>query len=173
MTVEVAGERARVQLATWVREGAEVAPPTFSFADEEAGHQARDQAMRALAAGDTAVVRAGATVSFQPPEAIRELVDDSNPLGTGEITVLPADQVLPLRLEIETEDETLVRELDLRPVPPRHSAVVAFAGFDGQVLVEINITLLEKPSMSATLSLSASFDHDARALANARSSGKR
>lgn len=156
----VGDERTEVQVATWVREGAEVPLPALHFVDTEAGQRARLEAVKALARGEAAQVTEGAQLALHAPEVMRDLAPDPEALGAGAATLNPVDP-LPLRLAVETDEGRLERHLDMRPVPPRSGATVAFAGYSGAVLLEVNFTLLKEPSISANISFSAHFADDA------------
>lgn len=166
LIIEVGGERTKVNVATWVREGAEVELPSFFFTYDEAGQQARMEAVRTLARGEAAEVTQGARIRLQAPQAMRDLVPEPSALAGGTVTLYPGDPV-SVELEIETAEGKLERRLEMRPVGPRPDATVAFAGYSGGVLVEINFTLLEKPSISANITFSAHFGSDARENAEA------
>ena len=166
LVMEVGGERSKVNVATWPREGAQVEPPAFFFTDDEVGQSARMEAVRSLAHGEEAVVTQGAGLRLQAPQAMRDLVPDSSALTGGTVRLRPSEPV-SLELVVETHEGRLVRQLDMRPVPPRPGASAAFAGIGGGVLVEVNFTLLEEPTISANLTFSARFGRDARENAEA------
>jgi hypothetical protein len=166
LVMEVGGRRSKVNVATWPREGARVDLPAFFFTDDEAGQSARMEAVRSLARGEEAVVTHGARLRLHAPQAMRDLVPDASALTGGTVRLPPSDPV-SLELEVKTPDGELVRQLDMRPVPPRPGATLAVAGFSGGVLVELNFTLLAEPTISADLTFSAHFGSDARENAEA------
>jgi Restriction endonuclease len=166
LVMEVGGERSKVNVATWVREGAAIDLPSFFFTDDEAGQEARMEAVRALARGEVAEVSQGARIQLHAPQAMRDLVPDPSALAGGTVTLYPGDPV-NIELEVETAEGRLERSVDMRPVGPRPGATVAFAGYSGGVLVEVNFTLLETPSVSANISFYPNFGPDARENAEA------
>jgi hypothetical protein len=166
LVMEIGGERSKVNVATWAREGAQVDLPAFFFTDDEAGQRARMDAVRSLARGEAAVVTQGARLRLHAPQAMRDLVPDASALTGGTVRLPPSDPV-SLELEVQTAEGRLVRELEMRPVPPRPGVTLAFAGFSGAVLVEVNFTLLEEPTVSANLTFSAHFGSDVRENAEA------
>lgn len=151
MTMTVGDTRVRLRVAAWPREGAEVEDVAFSFNADEEGQKARRAAVQELADGKEAVVREGAQIRMHAPELFREGLEATGPT---EARLSPGDTI-PLLMEIHTPEDKLTVEVDLRPVPPPPGAAASFAGFAGQVLVEVNITLLEKPQMRAGISLTA------------------
>jgi hypothetical protein len=151
MTMTVGDTHVRLHVAAWPREGAEVEDVGFSFNADEEGQKARRRAVQELAEGKEAVVREGARIRMHAPELFREGLEATGPT---EARVSPGDTI-PLLMEIHTPEDRLTVEVDLRPVPPPPGAAASFAGFAGQVLVEVNITLLEKPQMRAGISLTA------------------
>jgi hypothetical protein len=151
MTMTVGDTRVRLHVAAWPREGAEVEDVGFSFRADEEGQKARRAAVQELAEGKEAVVRVGAQIRMHAPELFREGLEATGPT---EARLSPGDTI-PLLMEIHTPEDKLTVEVDLRPVPPPPGAAASFAGFAGQVLVEVTITLLEKPQMRAGISLTA------------------
>jgi hypothetical protein len=157
MTMSYGDEIARVEVATWPREGVEVEPPTFWFLDTEIGQKARLDAVRALAAGATATVREGAKLRLAAPKLFEEKLAAK---GGGEATLFPGDP-LPLKMELESDSENLDIDLEVRPVPPPPGAAAAFAGFGGGVLVEINLFLKEEPDLAVRILLHGEFTESA------------
>lgn len=151
MTMTVGDTRVRLHVAAWPREGAEVEDAGLSFNADEEGQKARRAAAQELAEGKEAVVREGAQIRMHAPELFREGLEATGPT---EARLSPGDAI-PLLMEIHTPEDKLTVEVDLRPVPPPPGAAASFAGLAGQVLVEISITLLEKPQMRAGISLTA------------------
>src|SRR4051812_36358476 len=91
---------------------------------------------------------------------MRDLAADPEMLGAGTAILNPGDPVL-MALELETPDERVRRQVEMRPVPPKPGATAAFGGYSGAVFVEVNFTLLEEPRISANISFSAHFGADA------------
>ncbi len=83
MTLAVGDERTEVQVATWVREGAEVSLPSLHFVDTEEGQRARLDAVKALARDEVAQVTEGVRLTLHPPEVMRDLAPDPPALGAG------------------------------------------------------------------------------------------
>jgi hypothetical protein len=166
ITMHVRGEESKVRVDAWVREGADVELPAFSFRDDEVGQAARVEAVKSLARGEEAVVTEGGQLRVQPPEVLRELMQEAAEME-GTITLGPGP-ALTLQVEIETNDgERLTRQLDIRPVPPPPGRRMTFAGYSGSVLLELNFELLERPTIRATINLSARFGASARENAEA------
>ncbi len=165
MMMSVGDTRTRLHVAAWPREGADVQGPTLSFKADEKGQKARRAAVQALAEGQEAIVREGAQIQMHAPKLFRKGLEETGPT---EASLSPGDTI-PLVMEIHTPDERMAFEVDLRPVPPPPGAAASFAGFAGKVLVEINIELLEKPRMLASVNLhgvpSSSPSESARAAA--------
>jgi hypothetical protein len=167
ISMRVGGDESRVRVDAWVRQGAEVELPAFSFRDDEQGQAARREAVRSLARGEPAVVTEGGQLRVQPPKLMRELMKEAAEMAEVEGT-LGAARPLGLELQIETRDgERTTRQLDIRPVPPPPGRHIAFAGYSGSVLVELNLELLESPTIRATLNLSAHLGPSARENAEA------
>jgi hypothetical protein len=167
ITMRVMGERSTVRVDAWVREGAEVELPAFSFRDDEEGQAARREAVKSLARGEEAVVTEGGQLRLsQAPELMREhLLEASEMEGTATLAVGP-----PLALELEIENrngERMTRHVDIRPVPPPPGRRMAFAGYSGSVLVELTFELLDRPTIRANITLSAHFGSGARENAEA------
>ena len=162
MTLVVGDERTEVQVSAFVREGAGVTLPTLFFMETEEGQQARRDAVRTLARGDKAVVTGGAQLAVQAPQMMRDLTGNQGKLSSGLVELQPGEPVA-LGLEVETEEGTLRRQLEMRPVPPQSGAAAAFAGYTGTVLLELNFVLLEPPSIRANISFSAHFGDSAAA----------
>jgi hypothetical protein len=162
MAIEIRGERSRVQIATWVRDGAEVARPTLSFNDDDAGEAARTAAVRKLAAGETATVTEGFSVAVVAPDIVKELTKDGA-FGPGSFDLVPGEP-LTVCLEIDVDGETLSYTLPLRPVP---GANAGWAAFVGRTLVELNFTLLEKPAIRASVGLRGDLEGTAAERAEA------
>jgi hypothetical protein len=162
LTVTVGDARTEVRVTTWARDGSNVPLPSMFFVDTEEGQEARLEAVRALARGEQATVTRGVQLTVHaPPQLLRDLAPDPNMLSSG-TAQLNAGEPLPLELEIETGEGRLRRKLEMRPVPPRPGATLAFAGYTGSVLVEVNFTLLEEPSISANITFSAHLGDGAR-----------
>jgi hypothetical protein len=161
LTVEVAGPRARVKVAAWPRQGADVQLPGFAFTDDDAGQAARDKAVRAWAHGDEAVISEGARAQFCAPELIRELLGDQTALQGGSIRI-PATKPFEAELDITTESETLSYRFQVRPVPPRPGAFDALAGYTADTFVEIGFALLDEQQSRATFTVSAHLGLSAR-----------
>jgi hypothetical protein len=162
LTLEVGDNRRRVQLSTWVREGADVADPSFSFNDDEAGQAARWEAVRQLARGDAATVESGVVLRFHVPELVKEALpaDARALMGAGRITIVPPEAI-ELELEIDHPDGRLVKSVSVRPVPPRPGGAAAYAGYTGCVLVELSVTAHEAPKVALDLKLSAEYGSEA------------
>jgi hypothetical protein len=159
LVMEMGDERVRVQVATWVREGAEVDPPNVWFADDEPGQSARMQAVRALARGEVAEVTSGLRMQLRAPQVMRDLMPQPSEMS-GTAKLHPGDPT-KLELELRTAEGTVVRELQMRPVPPPPGTAAAFAGYSGSVLVEASFTLHEEPTISANITCSAHFGPNA------------
>lgn len=166
MTLTAGDQRTEVQVATWVREGAEVPRPTFYFLDTEAARRARMEAVRSLARGQAATVTEGAQLTVHAPQVMRDLAPDPSALSAGTAHLYPGEPV-SLNLEITADERTVARHVEMRPVPPQAGASVAFAGYSGSVLVELNFTLLEEPTISANVSFHSHFGGNARENAQA------
>ncbi|MFN8133344.1 MAG: hypothetical protein U0R70_17510 [Solirubrobacteraceae bacterium] len=167
ITMQLRTEQEQLTVAAWVREAAEVPGPTFSFSDDELGVQARAQALENWARGEDAVIADGYRVAFAKPQVIGELLEDEHlSLGGGHL-IVPSPDGVEATLEVEYPGGVEERTFTVYPVPPRPGAVAAVAGYAGDVLVEVNLSLLERPSLSATFSLSSRFRPDARASADA------
>ena len=163
LSMDVAGERVRVQVPIWPREGAVVEPPTYAFYDSAEGERARLEAVRALAAGEPAVVTDGAQVRIDRPKLIEQLGHDIDAVAGGTLTLQPGD---PVTIELLLEGETGAIELTVhvRPVPAPPGAAVAFAGFtDENALFQLVVTLLEEPQVQLTTTASGSFGTNAAA----------
>ncbi len=165
MTLAIRGESAQVHVATWVRDGAEVEPPSLAFTEDEAGQAARMEAVRTLAVGETATVTGGFRVAVVAPEILKDLTQGVE-LGPGSFDLVPGDP-LTVRLEIDAEARSLAYEVALRPVPPPPGAAAAWAGFIGRTLLELSFTLLDKPAIRAGLSLKGELDGSAAERAEA------
>jgi hypothetical protein len=163
MTLEIRGERRRVHVASWVRDGASVEQATVSFLEDEGGQAARMDAVRTLATGKTARVTGGFRAAIVAPEIVKELTRDAQ-LGPGGFDLLPGEP-LTICLEIDVEGKTTAYEIPLRPVPPPPGAAAGWAGFVSGALIELSFTLLEKPAIRASLSLSGELDGPASARA--------
>lgn len=159
MTMEVRGEKARVHVATWLREGAKVATPTVAFTDDEQGQAARMEAVRILARGETATVTGGFSVALVAPEMLKEFTEGLD-LSQGSFDLIPGDP-LTICLELDDEKQTLTYDVPLRPVPPPPGANVAWAGYIGTALLEVTFTLLEKPAIRASFGLSGTIEGSA------------
>jgi hypothetical protein len=166
MTLVIGDERTEVQVSAFVREGADVPLPTLYFVATETGQQARREAVRTLARGEKAVVTHGAQLAVHAPQVMRDLTANRNELSSGPVELQPGEPVA-LGLEVETEEGTVRRQLEMRPVPPRPRATVAFAGYTGAVLLELNFVPLEAPTIRANISFSAHFGDNAAANADA------
>jgi len=160
LTLQIADEETRVEIASWPREGADVHAPTFSFTDDDEGRQAREEAVSALATGEPAVIDSGTTVRFSAPELVKEFVD-GGPMEGGRITLLPGDPV-PTEVSVQTADAEFSLTVGLRPVPAKSGCAAAFAGRAEGVLVDLNFELLEEPTIRAHFSVSGRFERDAR-----------
>ncbi len=165
MMIEIRGERSRVQIATWVRDGAEVARPTLSFNDDDAGEAARAAAVRKLAVGEAATVTEGFSVAVVAPDIVKELTRDGA-LGPGSFDLVPGEP-LTVCLEIDVDGETLSYALPLRPVPPPPGANAGWAAIVGRTLVELNFTLLAKPAIRASVGLRGDLEGTAAERAEA------
>lgn len=159
MALEIRGERTRLHIATWVRDGAEVARPTIAFNEDEKGQAARMAAVRKLAVGETATVAEGFSVAVVQPDVLTELTKGAT-LGPGSFALVPGDP-LTVCLEIDVDGKTLSYLLPLRPVPPPPGANAGWAAFIGRTLVGLNFTLLKKPAIRAAVSLSGQLDGNA------------
>lgn len=149
MTMTVGNTKMRLHVAAWAREGTDLQSPTFSFKSDISGQRARRAAVEALAEGQEAIVRNGAQIQMHAPKLFRDELQEP---GVTEARLSPGES-LPLMMEIHTSQETMAIEVDLRPVPPPPNAAASFAGFVGRVLVEINLELLERPRMRASVNL--------------------
>lgn len=162
LTVQMAGPSGRVEVATWPRQGADVQLPSFGFTDDSAGQRAREEAVRAWAHGEAAVIREGARVQLHAPEVIRELMPELSTAG-GSVQI-PAAEPFDAELEIVTATETLTYPLQVRPIPPRPGAVGALVGRIGEAtLIEVGFALLDEEHARATFSVRASLGLNARA----------
>ena len=63
---------------------------------------------------------------------------------------------------MDTAEGRLVRQLELRPVPPRPGASRAFAGYSGSILLELTFTPWEEPTVRADLSFTTTMGANAR-----------
>jgi hypothetical protein len=161
ITLEVMGEQTKVRVDAWTREGAAVELPGFGFRHDEQGQAARREAVKSLARGEPAVVTTGGRLTVQPPKVMRPLMQEAAGMA-GTATLHPGD---PLVLEVEIEGPggaRLTRKLDIRPVPPLPGRQMAFAGYSGSVLFELNFELPEPPKVSLTVSFHAHFGPTAR-----------
>lgn len=161
LKMEVVGAEGRVEVTAWARESAEVELPSFHFTDDEAGQQARAEALGAWALGHEAIIGEGARLRLQPPQVMKELLPNPSVLSTGTIRI-PAAEPFEAELEVETADEELSHRFEVRPIPPRPGAFGALAGYIGETLVEVNFALLDEKHSSATFSLSSHFGPNAR-----------
>ncbi len=166
MTVSVADQSTRITIASWPREGVTVQKPTFGFHDNEEGQQARRVAVERLARGEPVEVTDGGHVVIDAPEIIRALAPPAqirNPVVT-----LGPGEAIPLGIEItKTDGATFQRTVELYQVPPLPGMNGALAGYCGSVLIEAGIRLLEEPRIQLQLGLSATFDDDIAANADA------
>jgi hypothetical protein len=165
ITLEVRGERRRVHIAAWVRDGASIGQSTVSFRPDERGQAARMDAVRTLAGGETATVTDGFQAAIVAPEIVRELIEETQ-LGPGSFDLLPGDALI-ISLEIEVDGEMLSYTVPLRPVPPPPDTAAAWAGYIGRTLLEMTFTLLEKPAMRVSVGLHGSLDGTASDRADA------
>jgi hypothetical protein len=160
ITIQVGDEVTRVRVDAWAREGTDVDAPAFTFTDDEAGRQARSETVRALARGEEAVITNGARLWFRAPEALRELAPDPSAFSGGRLRIPPSEPIT-LELEAVTTAGVVARQLDMRPVPPAGSRTAAFAGYAGDVLIELSIELRERPTVAIHLGSSAHFTRSA------------
>jgi hypothetical protein len=156
VTVEAQGQRSRVRVDAWVREGAEVELPAVGFTDDEAGRRALDKARRELARGNQVELDEGVTVRLRAPEGMRELIEEATTMAG--VARLSPGEPLPLELHIETADEVLSYELDVRPVPPARGGQMSFAGYASTVLVQLELTLLAEPTLALNLSVTGRLE---------------
>jgi hypothetical protein len=159
MTIDLRGERTRLQIATYIRDGADVAPPAIAFTDDETGQTARIAAVRKLARGETATVTGGFRVAIVAPEIMKELTKDAE-IGGGSFDLLPGDP-LEISVEFDVEGDTMSYPVALRPVPPAPGAKASWAGFVGRTLVELSFTLLEKPALRSSLQITGELEGSA------------
>jgi hypothetical protein len=165
MTLEVNDAKTRVTIAAWPRDGAALAPPTMMFGTDAPSQAVRREAVAMLARGEPAVVTEGFQIRANTPEIVQALTSEGG-LQAGEATIVPSE---PTTLDIEatTDGGVVSRSVDLYAVPPPPGAAAAFAGYAGSALLEVTVTLLEKPNVHLDFSLSARFGQDARANADA------
>ena len=142
MTLVIGDERTDVHVSAFVREGAEVPLPTLYFVDSEDGQLARRAAVGALARGEKAIVTHGARLAVHAPQMMRDLTAGKNAVSSAPVELQPGDPV-SLELEVTTDEGTLQRRLEMRPVPPLPGATIAFAGYTGAMLLELNFVPLE------------------------------
>jgi hypothetical protein len=159
ITMTIGDETTTVQVSAWVREGAVVPLPGFSFTDDEAGRQAKDYAREELASGRDAVLRSGARIQLpNAPKVLIEAVDDQ-PVESDTITICVSDPT-PVEVEIETESETIVRTFGVRWVPPLQDRHVAYACVERGVFMELDFQVLEEPKVAFRFNLTGIFRED-------------
>lgn len=161
MTLVVGDERTRVEVSSWTRAGADVETPSYSFTDGEAGTRARDDAVRALAVGEEAVLTEGVHLRFHAPELFKEMLPGNGGWEGGQVRLQPGDP-LSAGLAIRSEEGDVEAEVELRPVPARPGGAAAYAGYLGRGLIEINFVLLEEPNVRANVTIGGTFGSDAR-----------
>jgi hypothetical protein len=166
MTPFIGDERTEVQVSAFVREGADVPLPTLRFVDTEQGRQARSEAVRSLARGEKALVTGGARLAIHAPQVMRDLTGNQSAVSSGPVELQPGEPVA-LELEVETEEGTVHRQLEMRPVPPRPGVAAAFAGYTGSMLLELGFVPLAAPTIRANISFSVRFGQSAAANAEA------
>ena len=162
MEMRIADTTTRLEVTTWVREGASVPVPVMGFTDDEIGETARRNAIKDLAKGRPATITAGATVNITAPKFVEDLVGPIQDLPGGEM-ILPPGIAIPLEIELETDEETFTTEVDLRPVPPPHGRAAALAGYIGASLVVASLQLKGTDRVTLELSMSGQFADDVRA----------
>jgi hypothetical protein len=156
MTMAVGGEKVRVEVSSWTREGSKVEQPSFAFKNGEAGLRARQDAVQALARGEEAVLTEGVHLRFHAPELFKDLIRDASASGDGQVRLQPGE-ALAVQISILSDDGEVIRDFEVRPVPAMDGAAAAYAGYIGLALIEINLFLLEKPTMRATVTLGGRF----------------
>jgi len=166
MTLEIADSSARVNIASWPREGAAVEVPMFSFYDNETGRRARIAAVERLARGEPAEITQGARVQMDAPQIMRALTPAEG-MQNSTFIISPGDPIT-LEIVVSTDEGEVTRSVDLFTVPPPPGATGALAGYAGAVLIQASIRLLDPPRVSIELGLSGRFtDNDIRANADA------
>lgn len=160
LSMVVGDERVRIEIASWPREGAAVHLPTLAFQDTEVGIRERLNAVKSLAKGAEAVVQDGAQLQLTPPKAFPGFATVDATPQVGELVLYPSDPI-EAQLVIKSPRGDLAFDLELRSVPPQLGAVVGFGGYIGPILLEVNLVLLKKPNVRATISMHVSFTGDA------------
>jgi hypothetical protein len=155
------GPSGRVKVTAWPREGATVEPAGYWFTPDEAGENARREAVRSWARGEDAVITGGAQLRIQFPDAMKELLEDPSLLEGGTLRMSPGP-AFQAEVRVRGADGEVVREFEMRPVPPRHGAYGALAGWAGVVLVEVNFVVEDEKHASGNITFSPEFGEDFR-----------
>lgn len=166
LQMEVIAPKDKVTVTAWSREGGASEQASFWFAENEAGRQARAEALWRWARGEEAVITGGAHIRFSTPELMRQLLPDREALAGGRLR-LSAGAAFDAEFEVQTADGVEQRQFDVRPVPPRPGAFGALAGLVGSVLFEVNFERVDERHVAAKFSLSTNFGPDAHDSADA------
>jgi hypothetical protein len=145
-----------------------VPPVEWNFTTDEAGKDAFEKAREALARGEAATIDNAIVVQMiTAPSIFKDVYSElrADELE-GRVTLAPGESI-PLRLEIETEDETVVEELQLRPVLPRRPGQADFVGIAGELRVELELRPKTHPTISLRSTITASVGPSASANAAA------
>jgi hypothetical protein len=162
MEMTIADTKTRLDLTSWVREGASVPAPVITFTTDATGEKARRHAVTELATGRPVTITNGVKVNLAAPKLIQKLVGPIEDLPGGQMVLHPGAPI-PLQITLETGDRTFMSTVDLRPVPPPPERAAALAGYLGASLVTVTLQPLGNNRVSLELNMSGQFGNDARA----------
>ena len=139
------------RIAAWPRSGVEAPLPAISFSKDAAGAAALATARRELSAGRPVVLRDGLLVQLVAPQVLTDALAEMPDLEMESMELQPG-QPVDIVLSVEDGEKTLLRQGQIRGVPPRADAppgCTALMGLLGALEVEVEFPSSATPEGGA------------------------
>ena len=146
LSIEKTGERERVNVTVWAREGSGIELPEIVFNDDEAGREVLAQAREGLARGEAVTIRGGVRLMFSTaPKLVEDLVAEGWSAQAG--TLRPSRPV-ELQVDVVGAAGPIQRHFALYAVPPRSGNHPCLASSGESLWFELGIEPLTEPQVA-------------------------
>ena len=156
ISIEKTGERERVNVTVWAREGSGIELPEIAFNEDEAGREVLVQAREDLARGEAVTITDGVRLAFRTaPKLVEDLAAEGWAAQAG--TLRPSRPV-ELQVDVAGAAGPVQRQFALCAVPPRSGNHPCLASSAESLWFELGIEPLTEPQVALNFTCSVRTD---------------